>query len=52
VLTCAVHRPVGSGLSDAQVAHVVGWDRSAVAGTLRLLLAEVTGEDEGEDADA
>lgn len=52
VLTCAVHRPVGSGLSDAQVAHVVAWDRSAVAGTLRLLLAEVTGEDEGADADA
>lgn len=47
-LTCAVHRPVGSGLSDAQLADAVSRDRAAVAETLGILLAEVTGE--GADA--
>lgn len=46
-LTCAVHRPVGSGLSDAQLADTVTRDRVAVGETLRLLMGEITG-----DADA
>lgn len=48
-LTCAVHRPVGSGLSDAQVEHAVSRDRAVVTETLRLLMAEVTGEDDVAD---
>lgn len=42
-LTCAAHRPVGSGLSDAQLADAVTRDRVAVGETLRILLAEITG---------
>lgn len=49
-LTCALHRPVGSGLSDAQVEDAVTRGRAAVALCTRLLLAEVTGDSEGSDA--
>ncbi|AGP30141.1 YbjN domain-containing protein [Corynebacterium terpenotabidum] len=42
MLTCAVHRPVGSGLSDSQAADIVTRDRQVVVEALRLLLAEVT----------
>ncbi|WP_297008255.1 YbjN domain-containing protein [uncultured Corynebacterium sp.] len=52
VLTCAAHRPVGSGLSDAQVSHVMARDRQVVAETLRLLMSEIAGEDADTDSDA
>ncbi|AWT26939.1 hypothetical protein Csp1_21860 [Corynebacterium provencense] len=43
-LTCAVHRPVGSGLSDAQLDDAVSRDRRAVGEMLRLMAAEISGE--------
>lgn len=43
-LTCAVHRPVGSGLSDAQLSDAVTRDRVAVGETLRVLMSEIAGD--------
>ncbi|WP_010120035.1 YbjN domain-containing protein [Corynebacterium nuruki] len=43
-LTCALHRPVGSGLSEAQLAEVLHHDRDLVWRRYRELGAEITGE--------
>ncbi len=43
-LTCALHRPVGSGLSEAQLADVLRHDRDLVWRRYRELSAEITGE--------
>jgi hypothetical protein len=43
-LTCALHRPVGSGLSEAQLTDVLRHDRDLVWRRYRELSAEITGE--------
>lgn len=48
-LTCAVHRPVGSGLSDAQLTDAVTRDRVAVRETVLMLLSEIRDDSEGTD---
>lgn len=43
-LTCALHRPVGAGLSDAQLADALRHDRDLVWSRFRELSSEITGE--------
>jgi hypothetical protein len=43
-VTCAVHRPVGAGLSDAQLSDALRRDRSLVGRRFRELSGEITGE--------
>ncbi|MDN6476454.1 YbjN domain-containing protein [Corynebacterium variabile] len=48
-LTCAVHRPVGSGLSDAQLTDAVTRDRVVVRETVLMLLSEIREDSAGTD---